>query len=687
MMNNNKPFVAVWLTCLIMLPSLARSDISTDELFELSMEELLDIEVEIATGKPLKLSNVPAVANVITAAEIRAMGVTEFSQVLEMIPGVHVYPDPVARLDSHFSIRGIQTSDNSQVQVLVDGHDITSASTGSTPSGFRMPVANISRIEVMRSPGSALYGADAFAGVINIITKDASEIDGTNIGWRQGSFNSQDIWLQHAAKINAKWDLAFSLETSSSDGDDGRIVTYNNEDLLGRVPPGPRITGSGPLQTQYDYTNTQLTLNNSDWTFRLWNWDLKKAGNGQGAAQIVDPDGFDVAQLYLLDIQHENYNVVPGWGLNTRLSYELSDTDSNFVLYPPVGVIGNPGGTQSKGTLSIQADYSGFKGHSLLVGAGSEWIEVDPREVKNFGTGSPDGVLVDVTGSQYAFMSRETRTVNHLLLQDEWQVNQDWAVTAGVRYDDYSDFGNTTNPRVAVVWSGPSLLTTKLLYGRAFRAPAFSELYFRNNPAAIGNINVTSETIDTYEVVFDYRPFRELNVILSLFSYQIDDLIDREFGLPAENIGSQKGSGFELEANWHVSSRLQLRSFYAFQNAEDGATGKDVPNAPQQQFYASAHWGFLPQWFLGTQVKWIADRKRAPADIRNEISDYTMVDLTLRRHKILPNMDLALSARNLLDEDAREPSFFDPNNSQGAVIAADYPLAGRSFYGEVNFHF
>jgi len=682
MQRKKKSFSATWLIILICSPSLVLSDISTDELFELSMDELLDIEVEIVTGNTQKLSHAPAVASVISAAEIKAMGVTEFSQVLGMIPGVYVYPDPVARMDSHFSIRGIQTADNSQVLILLDGHDMTYVATGSTPQNFRMPVANISRIEVMRSPGSALYGADAFAGVINIITKQADEIDGSEAGWRQGSFNTQDIWLQHGASLDGEWNLAFSLETSSSGGDDGRIVQFNDE-AYGFVD-------SGALQTYYDYTNTQVTLSNSDWRFKLWNWNLDKAGNGQGAAQVVDPVGNDQSKLYLLDVNHEKKDLFVGWNLSSRFSFELVELDSQFVLYPPVapytdGIIGNPGATQRKGVLSFRADYAALSGHRLLLGVGTKWVEVDPRETKNFATNAAEGVLQDVTGTQYAFMGRETRTVNHIFLQDEWDVNDDWALTAGVRYDNYSDFGNTTNPRMAVVWKGLSQLTTKLVYGRAFRAPAFSELYFRNNPASIGNPNVSSESIDTYEAVLDYRPVAEFNLVLSIFRYYINDLIDRSFGVPAQNIGKQNGNGFELEANWHVNSKLQLRSFYAFQHAEDGVTAEDVPNAPQQQFYASAHWGVLPQWFLGTQMKWIADRERAAGDPRPDIGDYTIIDATLKRRQLLPNMDFTFSVRNLFDENAREPSLFEPAHTLGATIPGDYPLAGRSFYGEISF--
>ena len=689
----NKLFITCGLIAALALPPLAWADISTDDMFELSMEELLDIEVEIATGKPQKLSRAPAVANVITSADIKAMGVTDFSQVLEMIPGVHLYPDSQGRLDPHFSVRGIQTADNSQVLVLVDGHDVTNVLTGSTPYGFRMPVANIARIEVMRSPGSALYGADAFAGAINIITKDAAEIDGTNAGWRQGSFNSQDIWLQHGVSLNGKWDLAFSLESSNSDGDSDRVVNYSDR-VVNYKDEVIEFTGSAPLETRYDYTNAQVTLSNTEWAFKFWNWNLDEAGTGQGSAFIPSPADFDKSELNLLDIQNKQKNLLPGLDLDSRLSYEVFDSDSKFVIFPPFesfadGMVGAPGGTQYKGVFSVRADYTKYAGHRLLVGVGSEWIALDPREVKNFdSTSAPFGKMVDVTGDPAnVFMLRQSRTVNHLLLQDEWEVNDAWAVTTGVRYDDYSDFGNTTNPRIAIVWRGHPKLTTKLLYGRAFRAPSFSELYFINNPSAIGNVNVKPESIDTYEAVFDYRPVREFNLVLSIFSYRIEDLIDRSFGVPAANTGKQKGNGFELEANWHVSSQLQLRSFYAFQNAEDGVTAVDVPNAPQKKFYASAHWGFQPQWSLGTQLKWVADRKRAAGDPRVEIADYTIVDATLRRRNLLPNMDFALSVRNLFDDDVREPSTYDPTNSQGAAIAGDFPMAGRSLYGEINFHY
>ncbi len=723
-------------------PLFAKSE--TDDLFDLTLEELFDVEVEIATGKSQPLSKAPAVASVITASEIAAMGLTDFSQVLSMVPGVHVYLNTGARLDSQFSIRGIHTVDNSQVLVLVNGNNITEVITGSRPSSFRLPVANVARIEVMRSPGSALYGADAFAGVINVITKDSQEVAGAQFGWRQGSFNTQDTWLLYGGELGQGWSLGFALESSESNGDDGRVIESDFQTFIDGGPGGASYA-PGSLATRYDIRNMRFDLSNDTWKFSLWNWRTTDSGMGQGGLAL-DPIGHDEYELSLFDAQHE-MGLATDWRLRSRLSFEYIDQQVFNVLLPPGattligsdgnvftpnincpspatspqgcpvtftdGLLGNPGATERQVSLNFNIDYQGFEFHQPVIGFGVDYYGVDTSATQNFGPGVIDGTvtpingnLTDVTGlPNTIYMGGNSRTVQHFLVQDEWRINPEWSLTTGVRFDHYSDFGNTTNPRVALVWAGSHELTSKLLMGRAFRAPSFGELYFDNNPVIVGHSTgceqlaaigqpcadpeLSPETIETLEWAFDYRPTKQQNYVLSLFSYQIKNLITRlptAIGLVAQNSGEQKGRGFELEANWHVSSNIQLRGFYAHQDSENNLTGEDVHDAPGQQLYASAHWGFKPDWFLGAQAKRIADRKRVTADKRPDIKDYTLVDLTLRRRQLLPNMELVFSARNVFDEDAREPSSYNAGLGT-ATVPNDFPLAGRSFYGELSFSY
>jgi iron complex outermembrane receptor protein len=310
---------------------------------------------------------------------------------------------------------------------------------------------------------------------------------------------------------------------------------------------------------------------------------------------------------------------------------------------------------------------------------------------KNFGPGVingtesvVDGTLTNVTDTAYVYQPEEDRKITFLSLQDEWAFVRNWELTAGVRYDNYSDFGNTVNPRLALVWQTRADLTSKLLYGRAFRPPSFGELYAQNNPTGTGNPDLDPETIDTLELAFDYQPLVNLRTIVNVFAYEINDLIDYvrppgEVNSIAQNAKDQKGHGFELEADWQATKTIRLRGNFAYQRAKDKETDQLIHDAPGMQFYANAHWQFQPDWSLDGQYFWIADRHRAAGDLREDIDDYDLVNMTLRRKNIFMNLDAALAVRNLFDEDAREPSLATQPN--------DYPLEGRSFWAELRYSF
>lgn len=132
----------------------------------------------VATGGQQLLARAPSVASVITAEEIRDLGAKDLDEVLVKVPGLHVSKSEYMS-SSQYLIRGMTSTYNPQVLMLMNGVPMTSLFLGNrTDFGTSLPVENISRIEVIRGPGSALYGADAFSGVINIITKNAKEIDG-----------------------------------------------------------------------------------------------------------------------------------------------------------------------------------------------------------------------------------------------------------------------------------------------------------------------------------------------------------------------------------------------------------------------------------------------------------------------------------------------------------------------------
>ncbi|MHB8790922.1 MAG: TonB-dependent receptor plug domain-containing protein [Desulfobulbaceae bacterium] len=672
-----------------------------------------------ATGslKPVHLA--PSVATVITAEDLEEMGATNLSEALETVPGLHISPSTLNRLDDVFSIRGIHTGNNPQVLLLVNGLPVTQTYLGGRPFTFSMPVSSILRVEIVRGPGSAVHGADAFAGTINVITKDGFAIDGTKFGARYGSFDSTDAWLQHGGQYKG-WNLSMNMEYQESEGDDDRIVASDLQTVLDNsinIPNAlpPASLAPAALTTDYRILDTQFAANKDNWTCRLWGWFQDDAGLGAGGSQTIDPDGYTDVEQYMADILYQNKELLKDWDLSLRASYLYRDEDSFFNLFPtgtalpigadgninfvnPAGVtlftdgyIGNPLVLETQSTIEATALYEGFTDHLLRLHMGYKQMEDEYEHYSNFGPSvidgnqpAVDGTLTDLSGTPYAFMPESSRQIKYMSAQDEWSFARKWELTAGVRYDDYSDFGTTINPRVALVWETRFDLATKLLYGQAFRPPAFAELYAQNNPIVLGNPALDPETIETLELVFDYQPTTSLRIIPSVFIYDIEDIIEYvddpgQATKTAQNAKDQEGHGFELEADWRILDTLRLMGNVAYQRSKDKNTDEIVPDAPELQVYAAAHWTFLPDWSLDTRYFWIGNRHRAAGDTRSDIDDYNQVNITLRRKNIMGHWDLAVAVRNLFAENIYEPS--------DGSIPGDYPMPGRSFFAELRYTF
>ncbi|MFA7593561.1 MAG: TonB-dependent receptor [Thiohalobacteraceae bacterium] len=671
--------------------------------------------ITIATGVAQPLSTAPAVASVITADDIRRMGAVDLNQVLETVPGLHVGLSSL-RFSPVYSFRGIHSDKNPQVLVLINGTPITQAFLGDRGANFNLPVESIRRIEVIRGPGSAVYGADAYAGVIDITTKTAADYDGVETGVRGGSFDSAAAWGMYGGRVNGI-DVALSIEASTTDGDSGRRVGSDAQTVFDQVFGTTASRAPGSFSTGADRVDTRIDLGTSDWFVRFWNWRQTDQGVGPGLSQALDPTGRGEGDNYLLETGLRERPLTEHWSAEARISYMDINTRSRQTLLPagavlpigadgnvnpiapvglisfPDGLIGNPEVYERHARLDLVTHYSGMRNHAWRIGAGIYRAEVTPKETKNFGPGvidgtaSPiDGTLTSVTGTPYIFITDEARTVKYVSLQDQWGLAPDWSLTAGVRYDHYSDFGATVNPRLALVWNTRQNLTTKFLYGRAFRAPSFAELFTINNPVGLGNSdNVDPETIETFEVAFDYQPTFDTRIGVSVFNYNARDLIrfvpdSNGLTATAANTAGQDGHGFELELDSHLTPALDLRTHYAYQRSTDRETDAQAAFSPEHQAYVQLRWRPVDLWEVSTQVKWVGERVREPGDPRDPLEGYALLDGALTRTGARGQWSLQLSLLNLLDTDAREPSPMEPGVPGGALIPDDYPLAGRAAF-------
>jgi outer membrane receptor for ferrienterochelin and colicin len=654
--------------------------------------------VHIATGNKQLLRDAPSTATVITAEEIGATGATDLDEVLETIPGVHVsrstntYP-PI------YVFRGIFSTYNPQVLMLVNGKPVTDIFTGSRGNIWGgLPLENISRIEVIRGPGSALYGADAYAGTINLVTKTAAEIAGTQFGVRAGSYDTWTTWVQSGGNMGPV-DIAAYFQVGATNGQNGTIRQDYQSSVLDPAFGTNASFAPGSVNLGRESFDAGLDIGYDKLRMRLGVKDRYNVETGAGVSNALDPYGNNASHRVNADLSWQDPQFTKDWSLSFDARFLHLSEEASLNIYPPGarlptgifpdGMIGNPSRWQKQYGLSTTAQYTGFNNHRLRMGTGHDVLDLYKiRETKNFTfvglQPTPLPSVVDVSSTS-PYVLPYKRHLNYLYLQDEWTFTRDWALTTGIRYDHYSDFGATTNPRLALVWNARHDLTAKLMYGTAFRAPSINESASVNNPVAVGNPNLQAETIETLEAGISWQPRPNTQVNLSLFTHRMTDIIRlttnpvAATGKTYQNTGEQTGNGGEIEITWDATKTLRISGNYAYQKNIDKATRRDAGYAPHHLIYTRADWRFTQGWQLNGQVNYVADRNRAWGDNRPQIPDYTTVDLTLRTHLAKQGWDFAASLRNLFDADVREPS------QAASGITFDLPMPGRTFWVQARY--
>lgn len=675
------------------------------DLLAMPLEELAQLEVSVATGTPRTVHDAPAATSVITAQELDTIGAQHMDDALKAVPGLHVSHGAIT-YESRYYFRGIFANNNPHTLVLVNGLPMTSLFVGDRLPGWQgVPVADIARIEVVRGPGSAVYGADAFGGVINIITKSALDEGPDEARVAYGSFDTRHASLLQRATsgdLHALW----AVDYRQTEGD-RRIVAADwatgFDQLFGThssQAPGPLNDGSRTLDAR-----TELVL--GDWRLRAsWQqvWDL---GTAQGLFDALDPYGRLEDRFGNLDLAWNDATLVPGWALEggVNAAYkELATTRPLYILPPgsfcfPGSPSCFPDGMQD--SLSTQEAQAGarftlvstqWEAHRLRLGAGFDWGDLyRTTDRKNFDASGPGlpvplGRTVDFSDTPLVFQPEAQRTNRYVMAQDEWQMAPDWELTAGVRHDRYSDFGGTTNPRLALVWQTTSTLTTKLLYQDAFRAPSFAELYV-TNIGVNGNPDLKPERLRNEELAFSWQPTDALTWDLNVFRYRIRDFIqaapDASAGgiIRQQNVGRLEGKGGETELRYQLPVPVQLLASFSTAHMRNEDTGQDRGQVPRQTALLRAIWDMADRWQMTAQVMHVGRFERevdsVPPDPRPDMKGYDTVDMTVRTR--LPHgMELTFIAANLFGADVREPSNGPAPPQTNARIPGDLPQPGRS---------
>lgn len=628
-----------------------------------------------ATKHSQTLQDAPAIASVITADEIRQMGARDLTDVLHRIPGMGIAKDVYGMKE--IEVRGIKTPFSENVKLLIDGHSVNSNLNGTSGWTFnQVSVDSIKKIEIVRGPGSALYGSNAFSAVINIVTKDAGDIDGVVISGGVGSYASRKFNLQ-AGKVMGDLQAAFTFDYFKTDG--ARLKV--SRDVLGN---------SGKTYDFEERISSGLKLAYKDWQFNS-HYMSRQRGPYIGAAYALNDESKITVDQYFGDLSYrhaftKDTNVLIKAYVDQfhgEMYWQLFPQGTTLPYYGTFaeGVFATPRGRERILGTELQFDTRLTEYNTLTAGMLFENRKpFNTSQSTNFNPNPavctslpPTTFAYQDIGDRCNYIQNKTRDIWAAYVQDVWDINGALALTVGARHDHYSDFGDTTNPRAALVWKFLEKWDAKFLYGTAFRAPTTSELYFVNNPSMLGNSQLLPESVRTYEASVGYTDNPAYKARLSYFHNQFANkiqLVPQPSGVAIyQNTVGAEVQGLEAELRREFTRHSYLYANYTYQRPKDSGTGDRLADVPGHKGNLGGNYAITQKIGVNLNLFVSGERPRAVGDTRSAAPGYGLIDLTLISKNVVRDLDIRVSAHNLLGHKYADPA--------PAMIPGDFPREQR----------
>ena len=661
-----------------------------------------DKEIAIATRQETPIGKAPSIVTVITAEEIKNLGYRTFVEILRTVPGFEIMKHG-DRGDVSPAVRGVEGGE--KVRVMINGHLINDPLSGNAFVQFDdFPLDNIKKIEIIRGPGSAVYGENAFLAVINIITKEAKDIDGVKVISGYGNFDTYEESIIFG-KIYKDINVSGMIRYRETDGFDGTvesdIVTKIDNAL---VPFGYSAASQAPGEVQDWRREYDLNLKVTYKGFYIEGLYVNKNKGSFLTSLYAVTDESDIETNYVFGEIGYKKTFDEKCTIKPRLFYDQFDTNTfqealpEGVTVPVVtggttaiytytnGFIGHALVTEKIVGTEIPFDYELFDGNILTLGLEYRLInQTNIHYFTNFDpvTLAPLDSIQDFSDT-YPWLKDATRRIGSIYLQDVWDVTNTLNVTLGVRYDDYSDFGGEISPRLGVTWAFIKNASLKLLYGKAFRPPNFLEMFTTNQPAIQGNEDLNPEIINTYEIGLSYQLNKYITSNINYFYNSIEDLISLRTLATTQgtsrygNYGDARVHGIETETKIDITKGNYVFMNYTFQNPKDD-DGNDLP------FVAHHHGNFgvnVHYWkYINTNLSTFVSgrRSREEDDTRSDLPAYALLNLSVIGKELFKTMKVQGTVYNLLDKDYSDPG---PTS-----IPDDLPRPGRTFFVGLSYQF
>lgn len=607
---------------------------------DLALDSLLSVPVSAAARYDQTASEAPASVTVVTDEEIRAFGWRTLADVLAGVRGFYTSDD---RNYAYIGVRGFgrPTDYNDRILLLLDGHPLNDAFYGMAPIGLDLGVdlRTLERIEIVRGPGSALYGNNAMLGVINLVTHDLDHRDHVIARASGGSFGG----YAGGAEAADRWGDADVWVSVGREGSDGESLRFPELEDVATGMDGEKATHARARVTWKDLTVRGRVS-------QRW----KTIPTGAWGSSLHDPrartlDAWDDAEVAWS----------PPVGATGQLELRASlDRYRYEGYYPDVdGVLYDDENDVLSGRLAGQLVWDLRADNRLMLGG--EWRH---HAKTHYRAGD---------GTENYFNGDFPYDEGSLVVQDEHHVTADLVLTGGVRYD-HSGLGFARPTlRGAAVWTPSASNAVKLLYGQAFRSPNVYEMYYEDVYGPfIPNEDLEHEVARTVEVVWERRLGGPLWATGAVFDTRIDGLIDtheEEDGTTYfTNRDGMHARGFEAEVQGRWTEGRLLRVSYAWTHArvEDVGEPSNSPAHVARGAFATPLFGPIG---VATELRYESGR----LTLRDTRSDAALLaDVRFTMNGLLQGLDAWAGVRNLLDTEYAVPGGYEHEQSL-------IPQAGR----------
>ena len=589
----------------------------------------LDQIIVTASRSPLAVANVGASTTIITREQIERRQVRYVTDLLRAVPGFAVSHSGPTGSQTQVRVRGAEAN---HVLVLIDGIRANDPSTGDEFRWETLSTNNVERIEIVRGPQSSLWGSDAIAGVVHVITRSGNQQPEMSAYAEGGSFSTVNAGLQGGAG-GERWRLGYGLESLNTDGtnisrtgnerDDSDMMTASLSVSLQAsdniaLDLGVRLVDSYTQFDPIDFFTTGLPTDGDVATDSRQNYAQAGVTVGSGEERLthhLNARYLDTSNRNFTDGQPESATASDRLTLSYQSDIRLGPNLLSIVL-------------ESERTRFEQTGEIGFG---------------DPNQIQET---SVDSIVAD-------FQGRSTDRLTWLL---------------SARYDDYSDFDRALTGRLSAAYQVGTTTLLRANAGTGQKAPTFTERFGFFPGLFLGNPELKPEKSTSYDLGIEQTFFdNTLNLQLTLFNQDLRDEINGfvfdpdTFLFTAENMpGSSSRKGIELAAIVNVTENLELGGSYTYTDAsEKDDQGNDVTELrrPRHAGSLNVNFNFLAERarlalaadYGGSRIDIFFPPFPAPSQIVT-LDSYWLLDLALS-YDVSTKFSFFVRTSNLLDED------------------------------------